>query len=53
MKIDMNKAVVLAKDMNKGAFYKHSSFLLAEKATELEVEIIWTEKNNGRPFVHR
>lgn len=44
------QAVVLAKDMNKGSFYKHSNFLLAEKATELEVEIIWTEKNNGRPL---
>ncbi|MGN7429447.1 hypothetical protein ACTHO5_27855 [Cytobacillus praedii] len=44
------RTVGLAKNMNKGNSYKHSNFLLAEKATELEVEIIWTENNEGRPL---
>lgn len=44
------QAVGVAKNMNKGNSYKHSNFLLAEKATELEVEIIWTENNEGRPL---
>jgi hypothetical protein len=43
-------AVDLAKNMNMGLSYKHNNFLLDEKATELEVEIIWTENNNGRPL---
>lgn len=44
------RAVGLAKAMNNGESYRHSNFLLAEKATELEVEIIWTENNQGRPL---
>ncbi|MGI8386842.1 hypothetical protein [Robertmurraya sp. P23] len=41
-------AVALAKQLNNGASYQHANFLIAEKATELEVEIIWTEE--GRPL---
>lgn len=44
------QAVDLAKFMNMGDSYKHSNFLLAEKVSELEVEIIWTENNEGRPL---
>lgn len=44
------QAVDLAKIMNMGESYKHSNFPLAEKASELEVEIIWTENNEGRPL---
>jgi lambda repressor-like predicted transcriptional regulator len=49
-KNNFTNAVGLAKSMNKGNSYKHSNFLLAEKAIELEVEIIWTENNEGRPL---
>ncbi|WP_228460248.1 hypothetical protein [Cytobacillus dafuensis] len=44
------RAVGLAKNMNMGSSYKHRNFLVAEKATEIEVEIIWTENNEGRPL---
>ncbi|MCM3444144.1 hypothetical protein AB3Z07_26845 (plasmid) [Metabacillus halosaccharovorans] len=40
----------LAKQMNNGHSYHGANFLMAEKATELEVEIVWTEDNNGRPL---
>lgn len=37
--------------MNDGYPYRFSNFLLAEKATEFEVEIIWTQKGmEGRPL---
>jgi hypothetical protein len=36
--------------MNNGYPYIFSNFLLAEKATELEVEVIWTDNNKGRPM---
>ncbi|MGM0879253.1 MAG: hypothetical protein ACQEWV_32620 [Bacillota bacterium] len=39
-----------AKRMNNGFPYHGANFLLAEKATELEVEIIWTEDSSGRPL---
>ena len=39
-----------AKPMNNGIPYKFTNFLLAEKATELEVEIVWTEDSSGRPL---
>nr|WP_139785741.1 hypothetical protein [Cytobacillus gottheilii] len=38
----------LAKQMNDGHPYLFSNFLLAEKATELEVEIVWTGNKEGR-----
>jgi hypothetical protein len=41
-------AVALAKSFNNGASYQHANLPIAEKATELEVEIIWTEE--GRPL---
>lgn len=45
------EAISLAKQMNDGYPYKFSNFLLAEKATELEVEIVWTQKGSeGRPL---
>lgn len=44
----------MAKKLNDGMSYKHANFLLAEKATELEVEIVWTEKESpGRPLKER
>lgn len=39
-----------AKLMNNGIPHHGANFLLAEKATELEVEIIWTEDSSGRPL---
>jgi len=46
-----DRATSVAKQLNDGMSYKHANFLLAEKATELEVEIVWTEKENpGRPL---
>jgi hypothetical protein len=45
------RATSLAKQLNDGVSYKQFNFLLAEKATELEVEIVWTEKESpGRPL---
>lgn len=44
------RAISLAKQMNTGMPYQFSNFLLAEKATELEVEIVWTENREGRPL---
>ncbi|MCF7624520.1 hypothetical protein L3139_22785 [[Brevibacterium] frigoritolerans] len=45
------QAISLAKQLNDGYPYKFSNFLLAEKATELEVEIVWTQKGSeGRPL---
>ncbi|XHU85492.1 hypothetical protein GW626_18340 [Peribacillus muralis] len=51
-KIDTHEqAISLAKQMNDGYPYKFSNFLMAEKATELEVEIVWTQKGSeGRPL---
>ncbi|WP_368895496.1 hypothetical protein [Priestia megaterium] len=41
----------LAKQLNDKTPYVFQNFLLAEKATELEVEIVWTQKENpGRPL---
>ncbi|OIK06056.1 hypothetical protein BIV60_27420 [Bacillus sp. MUM 116] len=42
----------LAKQLNKGIPYRFENFPLAHKATELEVEIIWTQKGKkiGRPL---
>ncbi|MBT2716588.1 hypothetical protein [Bacillus sp. ISL-57] len=50
--IDTNEQTIsLAKQLNDGYPYKFSNFLLAENATELEVEIIWTQKGSeGRPL---
>ncbi|WP_342603848.1 hypothetical protein [Peribacillus sp. FSL E2-0159] len=54
--VDCNKnsfedAISLADQMNDGYPYRFSNFVLAEKATELEVEIVWTEKGSeGRPL---
>ncbi|MFE4243839.1 hypothetical protein [Peribacillus butanolivorans] len=45
------RAISLAKQMNDGYPYRFSNFLLAEKATELDVEIVWTQKGSeGRPL---
>ncbi|SEM74940.1 hypothetical protein SAMN05192533_105182 [Mesobacillus persicus] len=41
-------AIALAKQMNDGKPYLFRNFLLAEKATELEVEVVWTEGGQGR-----
>jgi hypothetical protein len=51
-KLDTDEqAIALAKQMNDGYPYRFSNFFLAEKATELEVEIVWTEKGSeGRPL---
>lgn len=44
-------SISFAEQLNRGAPYEHANFLLAEKATELEVEIVWTEKeSSGRPL---
>ncbi|AND41492.1 hypothetical protein [Cytobacillus oceanisediminis] len=43
------RAISLARTLNtNGNFFRHSNFLLAEKATELEVEIVWTQGKDGR-----
>ncbi|MEH6945041.1 hypothetical protein [Bacillus sp. JJ722] len=44
----------LAKQLNDGFPYTFSNFLLAEEATELEIEIIWTENGSeGRHLKER
>ena len=44
----------LAAQLNNGSPYNFTNFILAKKATELEVEITWTEKGNeGRPLKER
>lgn len=43
-------SISLAKQMNEGKPYLFSNFLLAEKATELEIEVVWTENSQGRPL---
>ncbi|MCY7753352.1 hypothetical protein [Bacillus haynesii] len=49
--IPHENAVSLAKSLNDGSPVKHRNLLLAENATELEVDIIWTEKGSeGRPL---
>jgi hypothetical protein len=40
----------LAKQLSDGMAYEFSNFLIAETATELEVEIVWTEDSKGRPL---
>ena len=46
-----DQSISFAKQLNNGIPYEFSNFLLAEKATELEVEIIWTQKGSeGRPL---
>ncbi|MGG3887576.1 hypothetical protein [Metabacillus fastidiosus] len=53
-KLDPYKmAISLAKQLNDGASYQYSNFVLAEKATELEIEVIWTENSEGRPLKER
>jgi hypothetical protein len=48
------RAISLAKQLNDGLSYEFENFLLAEKATELEVEIVWTQKGSeGRPLKER
>ncbi|USK62828.1 hypothetical protein [Peribacillus frigoritolerans] len=50
-KHSFEEAISLAKQMNDGYPYKFSNFVLAEKATEFEVEIVWTQKGSeGRPL---
>ncbi|WP_284951690.1 hypothetical protein [Cytobacillus oceanisediminis] len=49
-KEDPKWAIDLARQLNEGSPYRFSNFLLAEKATELEVEIVWTDNNQGRPM---
>ncbi|RBP84927.1 hypothetical protein DFO70_1491 [Cytobacillus firmus] len=49
-KEDPKWAINLARQLNDGNPYRFSNFLLAEKATELEVEIVWTDNNQGRPM---
>jgi hypothetical protein len=41
-----NRSISLAEQINRGLSYEHANFLLAEKATELEIEIIWTQKGS-------
>ncbi len=43
---DNEEAISLAKSLNKGLPVRYNNILLAEKATELEVDIIWTEKGS-------
>lgn len=48
-KDNYERAISLARVLNtNGNFYRHENFLLAEKATELEVEIVWTQGPDGR-----
>ncbi|AOH57465.1 hypothetical protein ABE28_024260 (plasmid) [Peribacillus muralis] len=50
-KVHFERAIFLAKQLNDGYPYRFRNFLLAEKATELEVEIVWTQKGSeGRPL---
>ena len=44
------RAKSTAKQLNNGMPYRFTNFLLSEKATELEVEIIWTQDRNGQTF---
>lgn len=48
-KINHNRAISLANQMKKGKPYTYH-FPLAEKASELEIEVIWTKEKNGRPM---
>ena len=46
-----DRSISYAKQLNDGIPYEFVNFLLAEKATELEVEIVWTQKGSeGRPL---
>lgn len=50
-KNQFEETTFLAKQLNDGMPYQFKNFLLAEKATEFEVEIIWTQKGSeGRPL---
>ncbi|WP_456276386.1 hypothetical protein [Bacillus sp. AK128] len=42
------EATLLAKQFNEGESYQFNNFLLAERASELEIEIVWKEEPNGR-----
>lgn len=42
------RATSLAKQLNDGNPLRYKNFLLNEKATELEVEILWTQNSNRR-----
>ncbi|MCY9269923.1 hypothetical protein [Bacillus licheniformis] len=42
--------VSLAKSLNHGSSVKHRNLLMAENATELEVDMIWTEKEAKADF---
>jgi hypothetical protein len=42
------QSIALAEYMNEGNPYLFSNILVAEKATEMEVEIVWTENSEGR-----
>ncbi|MEH6947689.1 hypothetical protein V7068_11580 [Bacillus sp. JJ634] len=45
------QSISLAKQLNDGIPYRFTNFALAEKATELEIEVIWTQKGSeGRPL---
>ena len=45
-----DRANSLGKQLNDGIPYQFENFLLAEKATELEVEIVWTKKEAKADF---
>lgn len=46
-----NQSIYFAKQLNDGIPYEFANFLLDEKATELEIEIIWTQQGSeGRPL---
>ncbi|MFB5284475.1 hypothetical protein [Peribacillus sp. Hz7] len=48
------RSISLARQLNDGIPYQFHNFALAEKATELEVEIVWTQKGSeGRPLKER
>ncbi|MFB5281033.1 hypothetical protein [Peribacillus sp. Hz7] len=48
------QSVSLAEQLNEKIPYQFHSFLLAEEASELEVEIVWTQKGSeGRPLKER
>jgi hypothetical protein len=40
------RSIALAKQFNEKMPYVFENFVLAEKATEFEVEIVWTQKEN-------
>jgi hypothetical protein len=49
--IKHNQAIKLAEQLNRKDPFRFENILLAEKASELEVVVTWTEKGNeGRPL---